>query len=355
MKKGYINRVSVSQMNLKRLKEEGWLSEKDGVITSPHKAIQAGLRFSFFENGKDKDAYELLPKDVSTGRAYKEGKEKQLGGIESQMGVLLRLDGFYNDVICYPSKDQPRGVILEKVKPENIVQPLEKDKFPKTVDKLIAYGVVEHQDAYSSNFQYIILKNFNGGKSCRYYVEYSPRDLQVLDFEEVPDSEREIFKIYVESRRAASDIYEFEDLNGVDTVHRAMPSVVDLRQFDKTSLFYKKLIVANKKTLEDFVAAPVWDLGGYIYFATRSLSEASEETLQEREEVVGLVTAFRNAFLLASEAGLDIPPEQLGEIEKRFMNQLYSVLCDGLKDWRRINDGDRVASIVFLKKVFRRP
>ncbi|MBU1179826.1 hypothetical protein KJ885_02705 [Patescibacteria group bacterium] len=364
MAEGYIDRVSVSRQNLKRLEKEGWLAqEEEGVITTPHKAIRAGLNLRY---DKDRnDVYKVAEDElyVSAGRALRAEKEALPGGIECEVGVMLRTDGFYNEVPCLPKKERPTGVILQKILPENLKRPIDLSNPPKTIDELIKYGLVSHREhELFDRYQYAILNNFASKAGKKYYAEYDVENLSVADIEEIKtDRDEKALQIYIEAKRAMAEIekalsepmYGTPDLTG--TISMIMRRGGAITADMKKSPFYQKLIASTSENIEDLVTAPDWNTEHYKGYVSHDLSESNKDAEWNREDLREFVQGFKNAFILARDGVLKDDLKMADETEKKFMDKLYASLEAGILSpsvIRRLGSVQFRGTIAFLKKVF---
>ena len=350
IEKGYMGRVSVSDHNIERLERDGWVKRnKDGSFSTPYKALQDFLFIEEYD-------YKIPKRDVSAGRAFKEDQVKGVGGIECQMGVVLKRDGFYNGVVFIPSAKKRTGVIHKKIEPEKICQKIDVKNPPKKIDELIQYGVVENRGLNQAEIQnfvervYVVLDNFYDGKKRKYFADYDPRSFEVIDFVEMNDDEEKEMQAYINVRIASKT----ESLKGnrFNILYAMMPVDYSLGELKKTSWFYKKLGEVCKEVLEDFVSAS--DLSeivkNYSWYGRHGVFTADSFY---RTDIVELVTGFRNAFILAHDVVTDMRTEVIDQIEKKFMDSLFNELTgDNGLGTARISDEEYKESIAFLKQVF---
>ncbi|HEU0050715.1 MAG TPA: hypothetical protein VFQ60_01510 [Patescibacteria group bacterium] len=349
--KGYVQRVSVSNDNVKILEKDGWLTQlPDKSIETDYAAIKEGLDQKFDMKSGER-YFEVPTRDVSAGRALSE-KEPVIGGIECALGVSLRLSGFFNSIVCYPSKEHETGIIDAQIKPENIREPIRSDHLPKTADKLLPYGIVEQRknDLYG-NFQYFILRNFSHGITD-YFIEYDPHDLRILDLQTVRPQERPFETAYVNARKIKAEMIEEPDRDSLYQIVMLFPGTILFRDGDEKSIFVKKLAESLMDTLEAFITSPKWKMTDLNYLASSSLAESDPETAFDRDEAVKVIRSFRNAFFLARKFMTGITESNLKKIENSFFEQLHE-LCDRQVVWNsRLSRKQRTETFHFLDKIF---
>lgn len=353
LEKDYIDRISVTQQNLERLKKDELIIEDEkGKMSSSYDAVQRGLERDWEEVSGP--LYKIEKRDNSAGRAFEETKEASIGGIECETGIILRRDGFYNDAVCLPTKEHRTGVILEKVEPKNLSHPLSKDNLPEKVDELIKYGIVEKRLVYGEqNFTYLVMYNFQGEKNRKYFVEYDAKSLVIEDFEEIREQDEPDYLIYLGIKQRIDVVSLWQKPQIVSLISEIMPKHIDVTKMDKAGPYYKKMLETCREFLEDFITNQDLDTENLGFYGDKNLSTLSTETKFERDELTEVVMSFRNAFTLVREAVSGITPRKIDEAEKKFMTELREKLLHRLNFSRqRMSYEDRVSSREFIKSLF---
>lgn len=363
LQKKYIDRVSVSNQNFKRLKREGYLSEdSDGYIDTPYDAIKQGLETTYKKVDGDRKEVYIAHKDedrTAVGRAFDEtSKNVFAGGIECEIGTTLTTDGFYNHVTCKPQKDRPTGIISQKIDSEKISKPLSKKECPKTIDELMEYGVVVHEDVIrrsSEEFGFCRIYNFSGDKKQEYFVEYNMVTLAIIDIDEIEKKDEKLLEHYIQAKSMLGVAQpEKEPANVLRDVFYTMPLDLDLKKY-QGSIIYEKMTDITRELIEDFITSPFTRLefNNYLYLIHGDISEGNKNIF--REGLSDFVTTLKNAFVMARDGVFKTNPQIVDEMEKKFMDKLHDYFRSQFLSYKgndRLTQEEKNGSLAFLKKIF---